>query len=645
MTVKISNRIDSLENLKGKANEFKRQLDDSVVISICSGTGCMAYSSDVIYCGLQKEIEKSSSKTAKKIILRRTGCHGYCERGPIVVIYPQEICYLGVREKDIPEIVEKTINGEIVESLLYKDGEGNPIIKETDIPFYKFQERIVLGNNSKIDPESIDDYIRVGGYQSLAKALRQMSADKVLKEMKDANLRGRGGGGFPAGIKWETTKKAPGEPKYVIVNADEGDPGAYMDRSILEGNPHSILEGLIIGAFAIGSNKGFVYVRQEYPQAVKNIKKAIEQAKEYGFLGKNILDSEFDFDVEVHRGAGAFVSGESSALTAAIEGSAGEPRLKYIRTAVSGLWGKPTNLNNVETWANVPLIIKNGADWFKSIGTKNSSGTKIFSLVGKVNNTGLVEVPMGITLRDIIYKIGGGIKDGKKFKAVQTGGPSGGVIPEKLIDLPVDFDELTKAGSMMGSGGMVVMDESDCMVNVAHYFLKFLADESCGKCVPCREGLRQMIYIYERIMEGKGREVDLTLLADLSLLLKEASLCALGTTAPNIVLTTLKYFKEEYEAHIYYNICPAKVCIPLISYVIDENKCAGCGSCVKACPVDAIRGESKKPHIIDSEICIKCGSCIEACPEKYSAVEKKTGLVLEKVKQKKEMKGGMDFSK
>ncbi|MCJ7727594.1 MAG: SLBB domain-containing protein, partial [Actinobacteria bacterium] len=512
MTVKISNRIDSLENLKEKANEFKRQLDDSVVISICSGTGCMAYSSDVIYCGLQKEIEKSSSKTAKKIILKRTGCHGYCERGPIVVIYPQEICYLGVREKDIPEIVEKTIKGEIVESLLYKDEEGNPIVKETDIPFYKFQKRIILSNNSKIDPQSIDDYIRIGGYQSLAKATSQMSPEEVLQEVKKANLRGRGGGGFPAGVKWETTKEAPGEPKYVIVNADEGDPGAYMDRSILEGNPHSILEGLIIGAFAIGSNKGFVYVRQEYPQAVKNIKKAIGQAKEYGFLGKNILNSGFDFDVEIHRGAGAFVSGESSALTAAIEGNVGEPRLKYIRTAVSGLWGRPTNLNNVETWANVPLIIKNGADWFKSIGTKNSSGTKIFSLVGKVNNTGLVEVPMGITIRDIIYKIGGGIKGNKEFKAIQTGGPSGGVIPEQLLDLPVDFDELTKAGSMMGSGGMIVMDESDCMVNVAHYFLKFSADESCGKCVPCREGLRQMIYIYERIMEGKGREEDLILL-------------------------------------------------------------------------------------------------------------------------------------
>jgi len=633
MIAKNNSKISALKDLEERADRFKKEFEGSTVISICSGTGCMAYSSDVIYSGLQQEIEKSSNKNAKKIVLKKTGCHGYCERGPIVVIYPQEICYLGVREKDIPEIVEKTIKGEIVEHLLYKDEEENPIIKETDIPFYKFQKRIILSNNSRIDPESIDDYIKIGGYQSLVKAICQMSPEEVLQEVKKSNLRGRGGGGFPAGVKWETTREAYGEPKYVIVNADEGDPGAYMDRSILEGNPHSVLEGIIIGAYAMGSNKGFVYVRQEYPQAVKNIEKAIEQAKAYGFLGKNILGSGFDFDIEVHRGAGAFVSGESSALTAAIEGSIGEPRLKYIRTAVSGLWEKPTNLNNVETWANVPLIIKNGADWFKSMGTKNSSGTKIFSLVGKVNNTGLVEVPMGISIRDIIYKIGGGIKNGKKFKAVQTGGPSGGVIPESLLDLPVDFDELTKAGSMMGSGGMIVMDESDCMVNIAHYFLKFLADESCGKCVPCREGLRQMIYIYERIMNGEGREEDLTLLADLSLLLKEASLCALGTTAPNIVLTTLKYFKEEYEAHIYYGACPAKVCKPLISYVIDINKCAGCGSCIKACPVDAISGERKKPHVINNEICIKCGSCIEACPEKYSAIEKKTGLVKEGLKQ------------
>jgi NADH:ubiquinone oxidoreductase subunit F (NADH-binding)/Fe-S-cluster-containing hydrogenase component 2 len=417
-----------------------------------------------------------------------------------------------------------------------------------------------------------------------------------------------------------------------------------MDRAVLEGNPHSVLEGLIIGAYAIGASKGYIYVRQEYPQAVKNIETAIEQAREYGFLGKNIFGSGFDFDVMVHRGAGAFVSGESSALMAAIEGNVGEPRLKYIRTAVSGLWGKPTNLNNVETWANVPYIIKNGAEWFTSIGTKKSPGTKIFSLVGKVNNTGLVEVPMGISIRDIIFKIGGGIKGGRKFKAVQTGGPSGGVIPGNLIDLPVDFDELDKAGSMMGSGGMIVMDESDCMVNIAYYFLKFLADESCGKCVPCREGLRQMLYIFERIMDGKGKEEDLKLLGDLSIMMKGASMCALGATAPNIVLTTLKYFREEYEAHIYYNICPAKVCKPLISYVIEEEKCAGCGSCAKVCPVNAIEGEKKKPYKINTDVCIKCGSCIEVCPSKYNAIIKRTGIAGKVVAEKKEVRDGMEVT-
>jgi NADH:ubiquinone oxidoreductase subunit F (NADH-binding)/Fe-S-cluster-containing hydrogenase component 2 len=495
-----------------------------------------------------------------------------------------------------------------------------------------------------ISISSIEDYIRVGGYQALAKALKDMAPDEILNEVKRSNLRGRGGGGFPAGIKWDTTKNTSTDQKYVVVNADEGDPGAYMDRSLLEGNPHGVLEGLIIGAYAIGADRGYVYVRQEYPQAVKNIKTAIEQAREYGFLGKNIFGSGFDFDVIVHRGAGAFVSGESSALMSAIEGNVGEPRLKYTRTAVSGLWGKPTNLNNVETWANVPYIIKNGSEWFTGIGTKKSPGTKIFSLVGKVNNTGLVEVPMGISIRDIIFKIGGGIKEGKKFKAVQTGGPSGGVIPDDLLDLPVDFDELDKAGSMMGSGGMIVMDESDCMVNVAYYFLKFLADESCGKCVPCREGLRQMLYIYERIMRGEGEEEDLKLLGELSIMMKGASMCALGTTAPNIVLTTLKYFREEYEAHIYYNMCPAKVCKPLVAYVIDEERCGGCGSCAKVCPVDAIKGEAKKPYEINTGICIKCGSCIEACPSKYNAIIKKTGIT-EKVKaEKKKVKDGLEVT-
>jgi len=631
-------KIRSAAEFESAVKNITEVRGEKTVISICSGTGCRAFSSDRLVAGLEKELKKCGDKRAGNIEIKKTGCHGYCERGPIIVIHPEETCYLGVREKDLPRIVQAVLEGSVVEDLLYKNEEGIKILQENDIPFYKFQRRIVLENNSRIDPESIEDYLSVGGYRALIKAITSLGPEEVLEEVKKANLRGRGGGGFPAGNKWETTRNAPGKTKYVIVNADEGDPGAYMDRSLLEGNPHSVLEGLTIGAYAIGAQQGFVYVRQEYPQAVQSVLKAIDSARSYGFLGKDILGSGFDFDVKVHRGAGAFVSGESSALISAIEGKVGEPKVKYIRTAVSGLWDKPTNINNVETWANVPYIINNGADWFRSIGTKHSSGTKIFSLVGKVNNTGLVEVPMGISLRDIIFKIGGGIKEGKQFKAVQTGGPSGGVLPEKLLDLPVDFDELDKAGSMMGSGGMIVMDESDCMVNIAHYFLKFLSDESCGKCVPCREGLRQMLYIYERIMEGKGKEEDLKLLSDLSILMKEGSLCALGTTAPNIVLTTLKYFRYEYEAHIYHNMCPAKACKPLIRFEIDDKKCAGCSSCAKVCPVDAIIGEPKKPYRIDQDLCIKCGSCMESCPSKYNAIDKFTGLIKEKVPEGREVK-------
>ncbi|MHB1336922.1 MAG: NADH-ubiquinone oxidoreductase-F iron-sulfur binding region domain-containing protein [Candidatus Humimicrobiaceae bacterium] len=626
MVVQVKNKINSVDDLSQKALEIADKYKDCMEISLCSGTGCKAYLPQELYRLIKEELNNNKKKINKKIVVRKTGCLGYCEKGPIIIIYPQEICYLQVKAEDIPEIVEKTLNGEIVDRLLYKDEDGASIMRASDIPFYKFQHRIILDNNSKMDPKNIDDYIRLGGYQALAQALTTMTPNEVLDEVKKANLRGRGGGGFPAGLKWETTKNAPEEPKYVIVNADEGDPGAFMDSATMEGNPHSVLEGLIITAYTIGSNQGYIYIRQEYPLALENIKIAIEQAREYGFLGENIFNSDFNFDVKVHRGAGAFVSGESSALTTAIEGKVGEPRLKYIHTAVSGLWGKPTNLNNVETYANVPQIINNGSGWFTGIGTKSSTGTKIFSLVGKVKNTGLVEVPMGITLRDIIYKIGGGIKNNKKFKAVQTGGPSGGVIPEKLLDLPVDFDELTKAGSMMGSGGMVVMDEDDCMVNLAYYFIKFLSDESCGKCVPCREGLRQLIYIYERIMDGNGRVEDLKLLEDLAVLLEGASLCALGTSAPNIVITTLKYFRQEYDAHIHYRSCPSMVCKSLINYVINPEKCSGCMLCKKSCPVEAVYGEAKKVHEIDQSICIKCGACMEACPEKYMAIEKKTGI-------------------
>lgn len=626
MVIGIKNKISSVDELSRKALEIKNKYRDSIEISLCSGTGCKAYLPQELYKLIKEELDKNKNKSSKKVVVRRTGCLGYCEKGPIMIIYPKEVCYLQVKAGDIPEIIEKTLNDEIVKRLLYKDEDGVFVTKVSDIPFYKFQNRVILGSNSKMDPENIDDYIMLGGYQALAKALTAMTPQEVLDEVKKSNLRGRGGGGFPAGLKWETTRNAVEEPKYVIVNADEGDPGAFMDSATMEGNPHSVLEGLIIAAYAIGLNEGYIYIRQEYPLALKNIKTAIGQAREYGFLGENIFNSGFDFDVKVHRGAGAFVSGESSALTTAIEGRVGEPRLKYIHTAISGLWGKPTNLNNVETYANVPQIINKGSEWFNSIGTKSSTGTKIFSLVGKVKNTGLVEVPMGITLRDIIYKVGGGIKNNKKFKAVQTGGPSGGVIPEQLLDLPVDFDALTGAGSMMGSGGMVVMDEDDCMVNLAYYFIKFLSDESCGKCVPCREGLRQLMYIYERIMDGKGRVEDLKLLEDISVLLEGASLCALGTTAPNIVKTTIKYFNQEYLAHINYHSCPAMVCKSLINYIINPEKCSGCMLCKKSCPVDAISGEAKKVHEINQSICIKCGACMEACPQKYMAIEKKTAV-------------------
>jgi len=457
-----------------------------------------------------------------------------------------------------------------------------------------------------------------------------MTPEAVLNEVKAANLRGRGGGGFPAGRKWETTRNAPGEPKYVIVNADEGDPGAYMDRSILEGNPHSVLEGLILGAYAIGSSQGFIYVRQEYPLARKHIQKALEQAREYGLLGKNILGSNFSFDVKIHRGAGAFVSGESSALMSAIEGHVGEPRPKYIHTSEKGIWGKPSCLNNVETWANVPHIINKGAQWFCSMGTEGSKGTKIFSLVGKVRNTGLVEVPMGITLRDIIFKIGGGVPKNKKFKAVQTGGPSGGVIPESLLDLPVDFDELTKVGSMMGSGGMIVMDENTCMVDTARYYTNFLAHESCGKCVPCREGLRQMLHILDNIASGNGEEGDLALLEELSEFMEVASLCALGQSASFPVASTLKYFRDEYEEHIREKRCRAAVCTALIAYDIDQEKCEACGACLRNCPVGAVNKSADKVYTIIQEKCIKCGACFTACPEKFTAVIKVPAYTIQK---------------
>ena len=620
----------ALINSPAELEEFRKNIvskrdPNKPCITLCSGSACNASGSAEVAAAIEEEIQKQG--LSADVDIRRTGCHGYCERGPIIVIHPEEICYFNIGPNDVPEIISQTIQEKkVVERLLYTDPSTNEkIVHESDIPFYKYQERIVFGSNSKIDPKSIEDYLAIGGYAALAKALTGMTADQVLQEVKKANLRGRGGGGFPAGNKWEGSRNAPGDIKYVIVNADEGDPGAYMDRSVLEGNPHSVLEGLTIGAFAVGAHEGYIYVRQEYPLAVENVHMAIQKAEEYGFLGKNILGSGFDFKVIVHQGAGAFVCGESTALMTALEGRAGEPRPKYVRSNVVGLWGRPSVLNNVETWANVPLIINRGADWFTQIGTETSKGTKIFSLVGKITNTGLVEVPMGTPLKDIIFKIGGGIPGGKKFKAVQTGGPSGGCIPEDQLDLPVGFDELTAAGSMMGSGGMIVMDEDTCMVDVARYFLDFLTDESCGKCVPCREGMRQMLKILTNITQGKGKEGDIELLEQLSETAIEAALCALGKSSPNPFLSTLKYFREEYEAHVKDKRCPALSCKELIAFYIDPEKCKACMTCARKCPSNAIISAKNQIHIVDQEKCTKCGTCFEVCPPKFRAVTKISG--------------------
>jgi len=541
------------------------------------------------------------------------------EAEPNIIIFPDGIFYQHLKPNDTEEIVEKTILlGKIIDKHLYKDPQtGEAYTYQKDIPFYRKQMRLLLGDNLLIDPTYIEDYLARGGYQSLAVALER-SPEDIIKTVKDSGLRGRGGAGFPTGFKWDFCRKAKGDVKYVICNADEGDPGAYMDRSLLEGNPHSVIEGMIIGAYAIGAKEGWVYVRNEYPLAIENLTIALEQAREHGLLGNNIRGSGFSFDINISRGAGAFVCGEETALMFSIEGKRGVPRQRPPFPVRKGLFGKPTNINNVETWANIPKIIKKGADWFSKIGTETSKGTKIFSLVGKVKNTGLVEVPMGITLREVIFDIGGGMLNGKGFKAVQTGGPSGGCIPTSLLDLPVDYESLTKAGSIMGSGGMIVMDENTCMVDVAKYFLNFLQDESCGKCLSCRKGIQKMLEIVTDITEGKGKEEDLETLEELADVVKDVSLCGLGQTAPNPVLSTIRYFKDEYLAHIKDKKCSAGVCKTLIKYTIDAEKCTGCTACLKVCPQDAIEGETKKPHSIIEDKCIKCGMCYDIC--QYDAV-------------------------
>jgi len=605
-------KIRTPQELDSLRNSLLQQIDpNKPCVRVCLGTGCRARGSANVMTSFKDEIERQDLEI--QVDCKQTGCHGFCERGPVIVIGPKEIFYQKVKPTDVPDIVSKTLlNGEVVDRLLYTDPSGQKALHEHEVPFYKKQTRLVLANNGRIDPTNIVDYIAIGGYQALAKATTAMSCEEIINTIERSGLRGLGGGGFPTGRKWRSCKEAHGDVKFVIGNGDEGDPGAFSDRSLMEANPHSILEGMIIGAYAIGANQGYLYVRAEYPLALKHLQTAIDQAREYGFLGNNIFNSGFDFDIKINRGGGAFVCGESSALMASIEGKMGEPRAKYIHTVERGLWNQPTNLNNVKTWANVPLIINNGADWYAKIGTEKSKGTGIFSLVGKVNNTGLVEIQMGTPLKTIIYDIGGGITRGKRFKAVQTGGPSGGCIPEELLDLTVDFEKLTEAGSMMGSGGMIVMDEDTCMVDVARYFLDFLQNESCGKCVPCREGIKRMLEIVTKITKGQAGEEDLELLQDLATMVKDFSLCGLGQTAPNTVLSTLRYFGDEYAAHIRDKKCPAGICRDMITFVILEDKCTGCGACLKLCPQQAIDAYGLI-HTIDPAKCIRCGICRDAC--------------------------------
>ncbi|HAP32031.1 MAG TPA: NADH-quinone oxidoreductase subunit F [Firmicutes bacterium] len=603
---------------------------------VCAGTGCVAMGSFNVLAefrrliserGLDMDVDLLFEGKEAQTGAAGSGCHGFCEKGPLVHFEPQGVFYTKVKVSDVPEILAASLDhGTVVERLLYHNPDGSTCLTEKAVPFYSGQQRIVLELCGSIDPEEIREYFARGGYQALAKVLQEHTPVQVIEIVERSGLRGRGGAGFPAGKKWASCRKAPGDPKYVVCNCDEGDPGAFMDRSVLEADPHSVLEGMAIAAYAIGAEKGFMYVRAEYPLAVARLQKALEQARRWKVLGENIMGTGFNFDLEIFQGAGAFVCGESTALVRSIEGYRGWPKpLPRARTTEVGLWDKPTLLNNVKTLSMVPKIINRGADWFSSTGTKNSPGTAVFALTGKIMNSGLIEVPMGITLREIVYGVGGGVPNNGRFKAVQTGGPSGGCLPEEMLGLEVDFDSLKSAGSMMGSGGMVILDEKSCMVDIARYFLEFTVHESCGQCIPCRNGSYQMLQILNDITSGKGQPGDMELLEEMGQTIIAGSICGLGQSAPNPVLSTLHYFRHEYEAHIHEKTCPALNCKELIAYWIDPDKCKACGRCLKACPTDAIKGEKKVPHVIEQSKCSKCGICLETCPDRFSAVSKVTG--------------------
>jgi NADH-quinone oxidoreductase subunit F len=607
-------RARTREELEAWRQTIRRAVDpDRPRLRVCGGTGCSSLGGPKLLRALDEALEGAGLKEEVEIVV--TGCHGFCERGPLVTIAPQEIAYQRVSPADASAIVAETLKtGRIIDELLYVDpASGQLVVHESDIPFYQRQIRRVMALNGKIDPRRIEDYVAHGGYLALAKALVDMAPEHIIDEVSRSRLRGRGGAGFPTGAKWSLCRREPGNVKYVVCNADEGDPGAFMDRSILEANPHSVIEGMIIGARSMGATSGFIYVRSEYPLAVESLSIALAQARECGLLGPNILGSGFDFDIQLHLGAGAFVCGEETALMSSIEGRPGEPRPRPPYPAQRGLWGRPTNINNVKTWASIPLIIANGAEWFAAVGTETSTGTAIFSMVGRINNTGLVEVPMGISLRELIFDVGGGIPGGKAFKAVQIGGPSGGCIPARHLDTAIEYDSLTSLGAIMGSGGLVITDESTCMVDLARYFMNFVQQESCGKCLPCRWGTQVMLDTLTRICDGRGQPGDIEALERLAATVQVASLCGLGQTAPNPVLSTLRHFRAEYEAHVYRKRCPAGVCRGLITYEIDPAACTGCMVCARNCPVGAITGEKKQPHTIDPELCTRCGLCVQMC--------------------------------